>query len=221
MNCKTMLRILPKWCKFLIMPLQGHILVMMYHHPLMSLKDNSHEALLYSSVAEAWEAKQAQSLKPQSRPPLLKSLRPQTTRPGCTIQRCKLNWRSPGPMCTHMSKCPWWCPWDRRLLGVREPVTHHTLRPFYCKLSDFIGMGNHSSLRSHIIRGWEMLTNEQNTKWQSEISLLCTGAMTGKSLTSSHSQADTFRERGEQQSLMSPPPLYTPWNCCSSQSMAS
>lgn len=100
---------------------------------------------------------------------------------------------------------------------VREPVTHHTLRPFHCKLSDFIGMGNHSFLRSHIIRGWEMLTNEQTTKWQRELSVLCTGVITGKSLTSSHSQADTFRE-GEQ-SLMSPPLLYAPWNCSSSQSM--
>lgn len=164
----------------------------------MSLKDNSHEALLYSSVAEAWEATQGQSLKPQQG-------RLHNTKMQVRLKEPRTNVHPHVQMPMVMALC--------------QKASRRSESQLPTTLSDFIRMGNHSSLRSHIIRGYEMLTNEQTIKWQSDLRLLCTGAMTGKSLTSSHSQADAFRERGEQQSFISLPPLYAPWNCCSSQSM--
>lgn len=96
------------------------------------------------------------------------------------MQRWKLNRRGPRPICTPMCKYQGWWPWDSRILGG-EKTSYPPKSPALTdrKRSNFIWMRNHSSLRSHIIWGWEMLTDKQITKWQSELSLLCTRAMAG------------------------------------------
>lgn len=122
MNCKTELRLLPKYCRFWIRwSFQGHILFIKGHRPLPITKGqhkwgttlqldgcslggetdseaSSHKAALHFSKIYGATEKNAGTHNVQG----------------------KLSWRASLLICTYVSKCQWWRPWDDRSPGTQR-----------------------------------------------------------------------------------------------------
>lgn len=181
MNCKTTLRILPKWRMFLIMLLQGPVLSIKCPRPLpVPAGEPSWSG---TSQLEGWSlASQAGSEAGSQEAVLHFSKNCETTEnnAGHTMQRWKLNWRACDRFAPNTSKCWWKWPWDSRLLRGQRTSYPRNCRVFIGhQLSDLIWVRKSSFLKGLIIWGWELLTDKQITKWKREWSLLCIGAVAG------------------------------------------